>query len=616
MKTFLHVLLWGVIWWVLVALLWSNGYMGRYSFVTQDVVTDGSMWKYPGDTNTNLSLWWDWMWWVWTDGSNDLKWWTDGWDGWWGEEMGWAECYKDTIVWWDTILLGSNYDYYCSNQYVINGYLMTDKGLSDGIDLTNWLHRFRYNRSQYKQEIRIIGKTSWKQTLTCKFTTKWWITLSCPYEIEVLQPSCTASIDQSSYGLEYPSNIGPNLKMYCDLSRDWVVIETKEVNWSMISYDSTTPGRYSTRCRYDINNKREELCNSNDYYSIGDQCSQVIINWKKVSNENVPQEFAAWEKLTISCENKTTPTVKLPLWWQNRYLINKINYIEGIIGWSDPVRHITCPYNNNWSKTCHLFIRAETQCGDWTIAAWEECDDGNGIDNDQCTNSCKLTYCGDEVTQKPNGKTNTMEQCDDGNQDNTDLCNNNCQVAVCGDSVIQKPNGKWQIEQCESWAWNDNLCIKTKGSCNLNTCQCVYGKAPWNTTVGTNSTEEKKINIPPKCGNKIVESGEQCDDGNKESNDQCNSMCQYTTCGDGRRQHPNGKLLYEECDDGNKDNTDSCDVNNSCKFTYCGDKILQYPNGKSQYEQCDLWATGANLILIKQWPNTWKKCNASCIVVK
>jgi cysteine-rich repeat protein len=65
-------------------------------------------------------------------------------------------------------------------------------------------------------------------------------------------------------------------------------------------------------------------------------------------------------------------------------------------------------------------------------------------------------------------------------------------------------------------------------------------------------------------------------------------MCQYTTCGDGRRQHPNGKLLYEECDDGNKDNTDSCDVNNSCKFTYCGDKILQYPNGKSQYEQCDL----------------------------
>lgn len=78
---------------MLVALLWSNGYMGRYSFVTQDVVTDGSMWKYPGDTNTNLSLWWDWMWWVWT------VWW-DGVDGW-DEKMMWGTWSCSVVIFAD-----------------------------------------------------------------------------------------------------------------------------------------------------------------------------------------------------------------------------------------------------------------------------------------------------------------------------------------------------------------------------------------------------------------------------------------------------------------------------------------------------------------------------------
>lgn len=59
----------------------------------------------------------------------------------------------------------------------------------------------------------------------------------------------------------------------------------------------------------------------------------------------------------------------------------------------------------------------------------------------------------------------------------------------------------------------------------------------------------------PICGNKLVESGEECDDGNKRNGDWCNFSCkkeQPWICG-------NGKLEYmEECDDGNTKDWDSC----------------------------------------------------------
>lgn len=72
----------------------------------------------------------------------------------------------------------------------------------------------------------------------------------------------------------------------------------------------------------------------------------------------------------------------------------------------------------------------------------------------------------------------------------------------------------------------------------------------------------------PVCGNAVLESGEQCDDGNAFTEScqyglvgcsVCNSSCNLTSgntsfCGDGSRQTSNG----EQCDDGNLINGDGC----------------------------------------------------------
>ncbi|VVB77863.1 Uncharacterised protein [uncultured archaeon] len=65
--------------------------------------------------------------------------------------------------------------------------------------------------------------------------------------------------------------------------------------------------------------------------------------------------------------------------------------------------------------------------------------------------------------------------------------------------------------------------------------------------------------VPVVCGNGIKESGEECDDGNTNSNDTCKTTCKLNICGDGLK-NPSA----EECDDGNLINNDGC--SSACKI--------------------------------------------------
>ena len=75
------------------------------------------------------------------------------------------------------------------------------------------------------------------------------------------------------------------------------------------------------------------------------------------------------------------------------------------------------------------------------------------------------------------------------------------------------------------------------------------------------------------CGDGDLGPGEQCDDGNDVDTDECTAACATFTCGDG--------LIGpgEACDDGNKVDDDTC--TNACTLATCGDGIVQDP------EDCD-----------------------------
>jgi cysteine-rich repeat protein len=96
-------------------------------------------------------------------------------------------------------------------------------------------------------------------------------------------------------------------------------------------------------------------------------------------------------------------------------------------------------------------LQSCTYCGDGIVNNGEACDDGNGVNNDGCTNNCTLPSCGDgiigpgETCDPPGGQwppngnpclqsctycgdgiVNNGEACDDANVNNNDGCRNNC----------------------------------------------------------------------------------------------------------------------------------------------------------------------------------------------
>lgn len=220
---------------------------------------------------------------------------------------------------------------------------------------------------------------------------------------------------------------------------------------------------------------------------------------------------------------------------------------------------------------------------------YEQCDDGNTINTDACTSACRLPVCGDRYAQAVNNEEcddgkdgdNTdecldsckipkcqdgykrvgYEECDDGNSVDIDGCTNACRLPVCGDGI------KSQNEPCEIGNTEQCTLFIAQGT---RTCQSNNGVCQWSV-----------CSAPNQCGNQILESGEQCDDGNTINDDGCTNSCRTPVCGDGIRHVGiyNGVTYSEECDDGNGVNTDSCV---QCKNSFCGDGYT-----RAIVEQCD-----------------------------
>jgi len=206
-------------------------------------------------------------------------------------------------------------------------------------------------------------------------------------------------------------------------------------------------------------------------------------------------------------------------------------------------------------------------CGDGDKGPGEGCDDGNEVDDDDCSNTCVSASCGDAVV-------NGDDECDDGNEINDDACTNACTAPACGDGFVQMG------EDCDLGGGNS-----PNGDC---TNQCLMATCGdgfiW---AGQEECDDGVDNNGPGfacndmclenfCGDADVGPGEECDagEGNNGPMQECLANCTLNVCGDGDNG-PN-----EECDDGNLVPDDGC----SAVCTMEEPPLAAIPCGNAIYE--------------------------------
>jgi uncharacterized repeat protein (TIGR01451 family) len=255
-------------------------------------------------------------------------------------------------------------------------------------------------------------------------------------------------------------------------------------------------------------------------------------------------------------------------------------------------------------------------CGDGIVNGTDQCDDGNAVNTDACTDACTLPICGDGIV-------NGTDQCDDANVSNTDACTNACLFTVdlslsktassptptigtnvtftitvtnnsasgtaTGVTVADAlPSGYSFVSSTPSqgtytdptWTIGTLTPLQT-ATLNIvatvlptgnytNFAQVMTSSGtdtdstPGNDTDNTpNEDDEASVTTVPVpaaiCGDGIVNGTDQCDDGNAVNTDACTDACTLPICGDGI---VNGT---DQCDDANVSNTDAC--TNACLFT-------------------------------------------------
>lgn len=210
------------------------------------------------------------------------------------------------------------------------------------------------------------------------------------------------------------------------------------------------------------------------------------------------------------------------------------------------------PFNNDLAPDACRRTCVYARCGDGVTDTGEECDDGNTVSNDGCSSTCvRERRCGDGVVDAP-------EQCDDGNTLDGDGCAANCQWEFeCGDGVCETDRN----ESCM-------VCAEDCCPCGDGVCESLKGE----------TCARCREDCCPSCGDGVLGSTEQCDDGNNADGDGCAADCKdedgVPTCGNGIWE------AGEACDDGNTTDLDGCSATCQREFV-CGDGTCESAMGES-----------------------------------
>lgn len=230
--------------------------------------------------------------------------------------------------------------------------------------------------------------------------------------------------------------------------------------------------------------------------------------------------------------------------------------------------YISVEENGNNATTPTYLLHVDVNppgCGDGTVQPMEDCDDGNLINGDGCSDICEVegSYC---VETRPNDAytlATVIDQCDGGAGSIsyiTDVDWYVFDVAVDGSSVELRvtdlvgtgcPTGFSSLIRFYGSNSNGTLGpqLGSKAGGGVGSCSYIDPTVPANSYVtnlaagtyyvrveenGNDNTSLPyvlQVDVrPPACGDTFLQMGEECDDGNTVDGDGCDATCVIEYC--------------------------------------------------------------------------------------
>ena len=229
-------------------------------------------------------------------------------------------------------------------------------------------------------------------------------------------------------------------------------------------------------------------------------------------------------------------------------------------------------------RICRAATCVAAACGDGIVTAPEQCDDGNAVNGDGCDATCRFS-CAMDAQCIDADVCNGTERCDtvahrcvagaraaDGTRCGTyQLCRTGrCVMGACGDALVSSPeeqcddgnavNGDGCETTCRFSCAMDSQCADPEPCNGAERCdtaahRCARGtNLPDGTACGTGLVCRAGACSTTRCGNRIVEAPEQCDDGNAVNGDGCDTTCRFSCAMDSQCADTEPCNGAERCD--------------------------------------------------------------------
>ncbi len=247
-----------------------------------------------------------------------------------------------------------------------------------------------------------------------------------------------------------------------------------------------------------------------------------------------------------------------------------------------------CPVKSASSSSVSLM------CGNGIVDSGEECDYGklrNGLSN--CTQSCNLLYCGDQVISAQLG-----EECEPDTEEVYVMDPSTGQMTTEVHYLQPSCGAVCTVPSCDAQGNCAGGCKRKflPNACPVSTTALTSASSSSHSSVtssavssvvapvsAASSAAPAVTSLIPRCGNMTIETGEQCDDGLQNANlpgARCRVDCTLPKCGDAITDTARG----EQCDDGaNNSDLPNSHCRQNCSLPKCGDGFIDTSRG----EQCD-----------------------------